>query len=178
VGGLSGIADTLNQLLEQGGVTLAPWAIPAVIALAFLAMLPWLQQNHRLQRARSLVQAIASEREVDREALRAAALALVADHPMGLVGLADEALRQGLNDLARAALVQLKTHGKPVRDIHRLHAVIHGPPPAHLEGELAAIEKLLRNSMRSAARERLQRALRTWPDAPELSALAAAQAEE
>lgn len=178
MGRLGGITETLSQLLEQAGIALPPWTFPGIIALLFLAVLPMIRRNSRVHRARLLVQEIASERTVDRTGRKAQAIELVADHPVGLVGLADEAIRRGVRDLAKLALDELKEHGRPVQDIHRLQLELYGPPPAHLEGELAAIEQLLANGVRSAAMERLERALGTWPDAPALLAFAARCAEE
>ena len=178
MGRLGGITDTLSQLLEQAGISLPEWAFPVLIGVLFLALLPLIRRNSRVHRARMIVAEIDSEKDTDRARLKAEAVALVADHPVGLVGLADEAIRRGINDLAKAALAALKTHGRPAQDIHRLQAELYGPTPAHLEGEIAAIEKLLDNGVRTAARDRLQRAASTWPDAPELRALHARCLEE
>jgi len=178
VGRLSGITDTLSQLLEQAGVSLPPWAFPGIIALLFLGVLPLIRRNSRVHRARLLVQEIASEQTTDRAIRKAEAIALVSDHPVGLVGLADEAIRRGVRDLAELALEELKTHGRPVPDIHRLQIELHGPPPAHLEGELAGIEQLLANGVRGAAMDRLRRAQETWPTDPALQRLATRCAEE
>jgi hypothetical protein len=167
-----GITETLSRLLDQAGVVLPPWVFPAVITLGFLALLPLIRRNSRMHRARRLVQDIASERDLDRPEQKAQAIELVQDHPDGLVGLADEAVRRGVNDLAMSALEELKKHGRPAMDIHRLQIELHGPPPAHLEGELAAIESLLSHHLIAAAEKRLRKAEQTWPDAPELRRLA------
>ncbi len=178
MGRLGGITDTLSQLLEHAGITLPPWAFPVLIGVAFLGALPWLRQNQRTHRARLLVAEIASERDADRQALKRQAIEAVAGHPVGLVGLADEALRKGLQDLAASALEELKKNGKPVLEIRRLQEAIHGPPPAHLEGELAAIEQLLSQGLPAAALKRVRRAQQHWPNEPSLHQLAETCAEE
>jgi hypothetical protein len=178
MGRLGGITETLSQLLEQAGVALPAWAFPAVIVLLFLTALPAIRRNSRVHRARLLVAEIASEQSVDRAARKAQAIALVADHPVGLVGLADEAIRRGVRDLATLALNQLRAHGRPVQEILRLETELHGPPPAHLQGELAAVEQLITSGAHGAAMHRLQRAQRAWPSAPELRSLASRLAEE
>jgi hypothetical protein len=178
MGRSGGITETLSQFLEQAGITLPPWVIPAIIVLLFIPVLPMIRRNSRVHRARVIVQRIASEEDADRALLKQEAIALVAHHPIGLVSLADEAIRRGIRDLARMALESLKVHGRPVSHIHRLHAELHGPPPAHLEGELAAIELLLDNGVVNAAQERLERAQLRWPDAPQLQNLIDRCAEE
>ena len=178
MGRLGGITETLSKLLEHAGISLPPWAFPGLIGLAFLAVFPWLRQNHRLHRARQIVAEIASERSADRAALKSKAVALVARHPNGLVGLADEAIRRGLHDLAEQALTQLMVHGKPAVEIRRLRQALHGPPPTHLEGELAAIEALLAQELPAAAIQRVRRAQQHWPDEPRLQKLADICTEE
>jgi len=176
--GLSGLTETLSQLFEQAGIALPPWAFPAAAGLAFIALVPWIRQNHRTHQARKLIHEAGSESASDRAALRAAALALVERHPVGLVSIADEALRRGMLDLARQALERLKAHGKPTHEIIRLQTAIDGPPPAHLYSEIQVIEQLLSNGMTQAAENRIARAQKFWPDAPELLRLATVRTEE
>lgn len=178
MGRFGGITDTISQLLEQAGIALPAWAFPLLIGACFLGLMPMIRKNSKVHKARLLTAEIASEKTTDRAALKTQAIALVAEHPVGLVGLADEAIRRGIHDLAKRALDELKRHGRPLSEIHRLQEALYGPPPAHLEGEIAAIEQLMENQVLAAAHERLHRALQEWPDAPALRALSVRLNEE
>jgi len=169
--GLGGITDVLDQVLGLIGVEVAAWTIPAVLVLVFIALIPWIRKNHRTNEARELVRRIASEERVDRAQLQTETLSTVADHPLGLVVVADEAIRLGLHPLARLATDRLASFHGYRQDLRRLQALLDGRPRVHIEGAQAAIERLLAQGLLGAARHRLEDAQQHWPDEPGLHEL-------
>ena len=169
--GQGGMTEALDALLGGFGLELPPWLLPALIGIAFLFLLPHIRQNHRTSQARKAIRAFANDGDPDPDGARAKILSMAGPQPLGLIGVADEAIRRGLVQLARDATDRLEETGKRRTDLLRLRAALDGPIPAHLEGELAAIENFIDHALYGAAKERIQRSRNYWPSSAALDAL-------
>ncbi len=160
-----------GQLLQGLGITPQPWMLPAFVLAVCGALYPLVRPTRRLGRARKLIAEAQRVSGPERAALQDQVLALVDRHPMGLVGVVEEALRRGQAPLARRGLDALRETGKERIHLKRLEARVHGPPPTSIEGELAAVERLLAEGLHDQARERLGRARARWPRDERLAAV-------
>lgn len=175
--GLGGIAQSVSRLLEAFGITLQPWMAPAVVLVLMVALLPLILRNMRTGRARKLLKEAAMVPGEQGRLLEQRALDLVGRQPLGLVAVAEEALRRGRTDLARQAIVHLGATGKARPLYRRLRAEIEGPLPASLAEMVIVVERLVDAGMLDEAARRLERARKRWPAAAELDTLDASIAE-
>ena len=153
------------------GIPPQPWMLPACVLLLGALSWPLIRRTQRISSARKLVAEAQRSSGPERLALQDQVMTLVGSHPMGLVGVVEEALRRQQTDLARRALDALVETGKERIHAKRLHASVHGPPPTSVEAELAAIERLLEADMGHQAAERLRRALQRWPEDERLASV-------
>ena len=170
---MRGLVDLLNRLFEAAGIHLDPWMAP-VGALALAALfLPLILRNMRTSRARKLLKQANLLAGPEGAELERRALDLVGDHAVGLVSIADEALRRGRTRLARAALERLVATGRERRAARRIFLELEGRglPPTAEEAALA-IDHLLDAGMAEEAASRLARARRIWPNSPALDEVA------
>ena len=93
--GMGGILDALVELLSALGIELRPWTLSVVALAVMAALLPFILKNLRTGRARKLLKRSRLLGGRERLALESEALDSVGDHPMGLVAIAEEALRMG-----------------------------------------------------------------------------------
>ena len=171
---MRGLVDLLNRLFEAAGIHLDPWMAPAAaLALATL-FLPLILRNMRTSRARKLLKQAGLLAGPEGAELERRALDLVGDHAVGLVAIADEALRRGRTRLARAALERLVATGRERRAARRIFLELEGRglPPTAEEAALA-IDHLVEAGMVAEAASRLARARRIWPASPALDEAAA-----
>ncbi len=172
MGGLGTLATAIEEILVDYGIHVPPW-IGLAIAFGLIAVfLPSIIKNAKVDKARRdmlRIHDLSSPEERERERQRIVDLAT--DNPVGLVAIADEALRKHQTAIARGAVERLRRTGKRPDDLRRLERALDGDKPRHLLGEVIAIEHLLKGGALEAARKRLETALETWPDAPELTAL-------
>ena len=162
--GAGGITDAINSLLGSAGISLPPWAFPAVLVFGFLWLLPRIRQNQRTHKARKMIQERTAKGGARSSEVHDEILDLANGHPITLVVIADEAHRRGLNDLARKALRSLELTGKRIADIRRLRAQIDGPAPIFPEAEQEAIVSLMDKGLSGLAQKKIDRARVHWPE--------------
>lgn len=168
-----GIGGLVRIIVDATGVSLEPWMAPAGVVAIGLLSLPLLRMNAHTDRARRLMKEAGREAGAARERLEEQALAEVTGRPVGLVVLADEAIRQGRTEIARRAIEALRATGKRFTDLRRLEGTLEGPTPrTPLEAALL-VERLVAAGLVDQARARWEAARRRWPDNPDLEALAA-----
>ncbi|MFZ5475993.1 MAG: hypothetical protein ACOZNI_04400 [Myxococcota bacterium] len=166
---MSGLGQLIASLVEATGGHLPAWGLPAFfVGLTVLAW-PMVRRNDRTGKARKLLQAAAHA--PDRDRLEAEALALVEGHPVGLVVVADEALKAGRKELAARALAALRRTGKRDVDALRIARDLEGPQPGTPMEAAIVVERLIEQGMKEEARERLGRWRRRWPQDEELAQL-------
>ena len=171
MGRFDGFLLLWERMLVAVGVTAKPWMLPAFVLLLGAASWPLVRRTQRISRARKLIAEAGRVSGPERTAVQDRVLALVGVHPMGLVGVVEEAHRRQQLPLARRGLDALRDTGKERIHLMRLEALVEGPPPTSIEGELAALERLLDEDMLEQAQRRLARARRRWPDDPRLAAV-------
>ena len=164
--GFGGITDAINSLLATAGISLQPWAFPLLLALGFVALFPHIRQNQRTQQAREAIRKGVEDGGASSEAFQDRVIGLANGHATTLLVIASEAQKRGVKALALRALRLLEQTGKYRLDARKLRTEILGPPPAHPEAELAALEKLIAQGMHETAVARLERAKSFWPDDP------------
>jgi len=164
MGRSGGILDSIVSILEAMGISLPPWAGP-VIALSLMALLlPLILRNFKITRARKILQRSRVFQPKEQSAAGQEALDLVRNIPMGLVAVADEALRQERGLLAREAVRCLVDSGRARDHARRLVRVLEEEGSPGSPAELALlVERLAQEGMLEAAGARLQRGLERWP---------------
>ena len=162
--GAGGITDAINSLLGSAGVSLPPWAIPAILVVGFMWLFPHIRQNQRTHKARKMIQERTAKGGAQSSEIHTEILSLASGHPVTLVVIADEAHRRGLNALARKALRMLEELGKRPSDIRRLRNLIDGPAPIFPEAEREAILALSSKGLSGLAQKKIDRAKTHWPD--------------
>ena len=162
--GVGGITDAINSLISSAGVTLPPWAFPALLLFGFIWLLPHIRQNQRTHKARKMIQERTAKGGAESTAVHDEILELANGHPVTLVVIADEAHRRGLVNLSRKALQALSLSGKRRADVRRLTALIDGPAPIFPAAEKETIDSLISKGLIGLARKRLDKAKRHWPD--------------
>ncbi len=163
MGRLKGLAEGLASLLDAMGIVLPPWGFPLLALMLLALVFPLLRRNHRTGRARRRLQTALYSSAAERSRLETEALELVQGNPVGLVVVADEAIRRGRRQLARRALEQLEATGRRLHDTRRLERDLYGTPCATPEEEILAIEHLLEEGILGRAAERLEKARQRWP---------------
>jgi len=171
--GLGGLAETISKLLVAFGITLQPWMAPVAVLAIMLVLLPHILRNMRTGRARKLLRQAAMVPGPEGSDLEQRALDLVDGQPMGLVAVAEEAIRRGRMALAREAVRRLADTGRQHAHLRRLRVELDGRLPATVDEMVLIIERFVDAGMVDEARGRLSRARRRWPDTPDLEALEA-----
>ncbi len=171
MGRFDGFLLLWERLMASLGIPPRPWLLPAFLLVLIALAWPLVRRTLQISRARKLL--ALAERCVgqERRDLQREVLSLVDDHPMGLVGVVEEALRRQQTSFAADALEALRATGKERVHLKRLEARVHGPPPTTIEGEVAAIERLLEAGLNHQAALRLDRARIRWPDDARLTAI-------
>lgn len=163
------IAELLNTVLGELGLSVGPWVMPALAVGLALLLLPLLRANHATRQARRrLSLARSAPRAAERERLKAEALALVLGNRVGVAVVAEEALRHGWTDLAQQALVELERSGGRPEELRGLRRRLEGQRPPTATAEALVVERLLEAGLREQAAARLEGALARWPEHPEL----------
>jgi hypothetical protein len=170
--GFGGLTEARDSVMASLGLSLPPWAIPAVFVLLFLGLFPHIRQNQRTHKARILIRERSESGGSASSEFHSQLLELANGHPVTLGVIVHEAHKYGLLNLAKTALHALKNAGGKPGELQRLHRLLYGPPPVHPEGEYAAIETLIQQKLFSLATERVNKALRHWPDDRQLTILA------
>lgn len=171
MGGLSTLKTAIEEILLDYGIHVPRWAGLALALFLIAVFLPNIIKNAKVQRARSDMTRLQDLTPEERDRERQRILDMANDNPVGLVAIADEALRKHQTAIARGALERLRQTGKREADVRRLERALEGDKPRHLLKEVIAIEHLLKAGAREAAATRLAAALLIWPEAPELREL-------
>jgi hypothetical protein len=168
---MSGLRNLLDTFFAYEGWTLPPWAMPAVVVALVIALWPLIRKNNATGDARKRFLAAGRETGAERARLEGEAFALVADNPVGLVVLAEEALKAGRTELATRAIDALRATKKRPDDVARLTRLLEGPQPANATDAAMKIERMLAQGMRDEARARWEKWRRRWPGDEELEGL-------
>lgn len=177
MGGMGGISEALSGVLSILGIELAPWMFPAIVACLAVLLSPWLMQNMRTSRARTFLKESRVLEGDARDAMEDRALATVAGNRHGLVAVVEEAHRMRRNDLARRALLELRTLTGTTPEVSRLARLTDPEPLPNSPAQLGLmVEKLRTAGLMEKADQRLRRGLNRWPDDPWLQALSSADA--
>lgn len=163
---MGGLANLLNAILEILGLHLAPGRAAAAAVAIFVLLLPWIWRSMRADEAVRILKRASHERREERERQETRALGTVKGNPNGLYLLAQEALRQGRNSLARQAAEQLKETGKLPHEHARLLIQMNGESPKTPEEAGIRAEKFLRAGQVEEAEQILSAGRRRWPDSP------------
>ena len=165
MGRSGGILQSIYSILESIGVHPPPWAGPVFGLTMMLLLMPFILRNFRIGRARKILQRSRILQPEERQAAGREALSVVGTIPMGLVAVADEALRQERLALAREATQRLIATGKSRDHARRLVRRLELDSGPHSPEELVlSIERLDKQGLRTEARARLSRGLQRWPE--------------
>ena len=171
MGGLGTLKMAIEEILLDYGIHVPPWIGLAIAFGLIVLFLPNIIKNAKVDKARRDMTRLQDLSPEDRDRERERILDMANDNPVGLVAIADEALRKQQTAIARGAVERLRRTGKRAADLQRLDRALDGDKPRHLLKEVIAIEHLLKAGAREAAAARLAAALLIWPDAPELREL-------
>lgn len=174
---MSAIGQLFRTLFTLLGIDPTPKVMAPIAAVLLVLLWPTLKANRAIKKARNLLSSAPLRSRPERERLSAEALALVAGNVMGLVVVAEEAIRAGLKDTAQTAIVQLEASGKRPQDVRRLRRELDPAAPVSALLEVAAIEGMRAEGLSVLADERLERALARWPEHEGLLALRVAPEE-
>lgn len=163
----------VNSLLELLGLDGQPWIAPVLLIGLFSLAWPYIHKNIDTDAGRRKLRGMSDMPLPERRKAQAEALEIVGEDPDGLIGIADEAIRQNERDYARTVLEKLKSTGKKKDHVRRLEHVLEDRTLQLPEQTVIAVERMLDAGMLNGARERLAPALKRWPDHPELQALQA-----
>ena len=163
--------QAINSILEAMGLRLPMWAGPVIALTLVVLFLPAILRNFKISRARKILQRSRVYQPQEKIAAGQQALEVVGDIPMGLVGVADEALRQGRPLLAHEAVRRLIATGKVRDHAKRLVRVLEEDGgPGSAEELVLIVERFVGEGMTKEAQRRLQQGLRRWPSDPGLVA--------
>lgn len=176
--GFGGLTEAIDSVLSSFGVSLPPWAFPALLVAGFVALFPHIRQNQRTNKARIKIRECSESGGSTDPQFQQALFDLAHGHSVTLNVIATEAHKYGLLDIAKRALRELQDAGGRTSDIHRLHRLLYGPPPVHPEAEYAVIENLIDQGLHATAASRTSSAQQHWPDDPQLQKYADVLASE
>ncbi len=165
MGRSGGMMDSINAILEALNISLPTWAGPFIALNLVVIFMPFILRNFKIGRARKILQRsrILQPEEQIQEGRKA--LTVVGEIPMGLVAIADEAIRQGRLLLAREAVQRLISTGKERDHARRLVRVLEDDGgPGSAEELTLLLERLFSAGMREKALQRLDKGLRRWPE--------------
>ena len=168
---MGSLRAAIEEILRDYGIHVPPWAGLALALFLIAVFLPNIIKNAKVQRARRDMMGLQDLPPEERDRERERILDTASDNPVGLVAIADEALRKQQTAIARGAVERLRRTGKRGDDLRRLERALEGDKPRHLLKEVIAIEHLLKAGARDAAATRLAAAFLIWPEAPELREL-------
>lgn len=166
---MAALARFLQDIFDVMG--LPHWMGVGAVFGVILAALPWILRNRNTDLARRMLRASVTLKGDQRAEAERQVLAKVGGHPMGLLVVAEEAHKLGRDDLARAALRQLRATGKLVAEHRAIERSIEGPMPATVDEAVLTVERLITAGMRDVAAEKLARFQARWPGESELNAL-------
>lgn len=168
MGSIRDLILSFEAALQSFGLDIPAWVIPVVLVAIAASVFPMFTRANNSVRARGLLSRARLAAGQDRLEMEQEALEMVKDDPEGLAVVASASIQYGRVQLAEEALAQLKATGKRTSDLKRLETLLHGPAPISPEAEAIAIRNMLENGLREKARERLKRALSTFPSDPDL----------
>ncbi len=157
---MRGIGRALQGLESMG---LPHWIVGFVFFGTVIAFLSYILKNAPLGRARGLVKRSVHVSPAQRTEMEREALAIVWDHPVGLLSVGQEAIQRDRRDLATRALARLMEIGKRPDDIRKLEDELYGKNRPRLEREVIAIRGLIEEELFEMAAARMKRALELWP---------------
>lgn len=172
--GMGGILESFGSLLAAAGIDLPPWGLPVVALVVMVLLLPRIISTMETSRARRLVQRSRGVDGDERQRLEQQALEVAADRPMGLVAVAEEAIRARRGPLAQEALARLAATGGAPGHLKRLRREVAAPErlPAGPTAAALVVERLVEGAALKEAARRLERFQRRWPDDPDLAVAA------
>lgn len=157
------VGQVLNSLVPG-------WAIPVVLGVAGVLMLPPWLESVRSKQIKGAVRRMVRADEALREQLSDRALALAGHRRLRLIGLVQEAIRYGQRELIEAGLVRLESDPRGRRDAQALRDRIRKPGQRFRDPTEASVRvsALIEAELFVGAQEQLDEALERFPDDPEL----------
>lgn len=166
--GITDLIEVLAQLVPTP-------VLIGILVVAGLAAIPaWVRSVRTRQIKGCLRRAARAHDDTERHAELDAAFARAGDRPRLLVGLIEQAIRNGQPEAWRRGLDALAATGRAELDLARLRRKVE-PPDDRVRDPLQAIvrvERHLRAGLVVAAEEALEEALADHPDDPDLRELA------
>jgi hypothetical protein len=163
------VLHSISAVLASYGVRLPHYTAPLLLLVAALVFGPGLMRNIQIKQARRQLSLSLVAPPAERAAHEDAALQKVWAQPLGLVVVAEEALKHGRRGLAERALARLEQTGEERGHLRRLRASLNPTPTAHsVEAEVAAISRLLDEGQVGQAHRQMVAARERWPEAGEL----------
>jgi hypothetical protein len=160
---MRGLAQLLDTVLTLAGLHLQPWMAPVALLALAVILFPVLRRSHSTSLVRKRLRRLPYVGAAERRRLEEEALAMVAGSPVGLLVVAQEALRLGRYDLARRAADALEAAGARPRDLRAIRRILEPqlePTPAQ---ERVHIEALVQADMNDEAARRRALARARWP---------------
>jgi len=139
-----------------------------------LALLPAYLHRMRAKQIKGAMRKLARARgDEQRQRHTEAAFVLAAGRGRRLVVLAEEAMRAGQPLVVKRALAELERTSQCAEDVARITTKLRGEQrgPSFALEAVVNVEGLLDNGMIRVAQERLDEALRKFPEDPDLQAL-------
>ena len=172
MGGGGGILQAITDLLGALGIELAPWMGPVFAVTVMIILLPWILKNMKTSSARKMLKRASLEGGAKRLEMEQKAIDMVADNPEGLMALAEECRRRGRYGVARQALSKIP-EGDVARRRQRRRMLVEMAPrqPETPEAAALVVERLRGEGLADEASARLTKAMRRWPESPDLVAL-------
>ena len=153
MGGLGTLAKAIEEILLDYGIHVPSWIGLATAAGLILLFLPNIIKNAKVDKARRDMTRLQDLTPEQRDRERERILDMANDNPVGLVAIADEALRKQQTAIARGAVERLRKTGKRTADLQRLERTLDGDKPRHLLKEVIAIENLWKAGARDGTHD-------------------------
>ena len=165
----------LVDIGQTVGSLVPPWAIPIVIGVLAVVLLPAWLESVRSKQIKGAVRRMVRADPAERDRLYARAFGLAAQRRGRLVGLIQEGLRYGQHAVVHEGLARLQAIPRAREDVARLRERIDKPGQRFRDPVEAAvrIEGLLAQGLHVAAEEQLAEALTAFPRDPDLHSLQA-----
>jgi len=169
---MRGLSSAITGLFKSlTAMDIPSWAVFGALALLAWYLVPKLAHSMEMDRARRIVKNANMGDGTSMESAKERALKVAGEDPQGLFLLAEEAVRQGRDDLAREAIGRLRATGKRPKEVTRLERELLGPLPGTVIEAVIVVESHLESGTWALARQKLTRFRTRWPDDPELTAL-------
>ena len=162
------LIESIENILQSSGLDIPAWVIPVVLVAIAASIFPMFAQANNSSRARGILGRARMAEGQARKDMEQEALEMVRDDPIGLAVVVSASIQYGRIQLAEEALDLLRKSGKRPSDVKRLEALLYGPAPVSPEAESIAIQNFLDNGLKERVRERLKRALQSFPTDAEL----------